>query len=76
MRCAARLGVQRRAGLRHDRSQPGHPLHAPIEPPGKRKPGSIGVVIPNTECKIVDVATRAELGVNQDGELWVRGRRS
>ncbi|HRW45975.1 MAG TPA: 4-coumarate--CoA ligase family protein [Caldilinea sp.] len=44
-----------------------------IEPEGKRKPGSIGVVIPNTECKVVDVATRAELGVKEDGELWVRG---
>lgn len=44
-----------------------------LEPEGRPKPGSIGVVVPNTECKIVDVATRAELEPHQEGELWVRG---
>ena len=29
--------------------------------------------MPNTECKIVDVATGAELGPGQPGEIWVRG---
>jgi acyl-CoA synthetase (AMP-forming)/AMP-acid ligase II len=37
------------------------------------KPGTIGQVVPNTEAKVVDVATQEELGPNQDGELWVRG---
>ena len=37
------------------------------------KPGSVGQVVPNTEAKVVDVATQEELGPNQDGELWVRG---
>jgi acyl-CoA synthetase (AMP-forming)/AMP-acid ligase II len=37
------------------------------------KPGSIGKVVPNTEVKIVDVATGAELGVRQDGEVLIRG---
>jgi acyl-CoA synthetase (AMP-forming)/AMP-acid ligase II len=36
-------------------------------------PGSVGMVVPNTECKIVDVATGRELGRNEDGELWIRG---
>src|SRR5713226_2282374 len=36
-------------------------------------PGSVGPSIPNTECKIVDVATGEELGRNADGEIWIRG---
>jgi acyl-CoA synthetase (AMP-forming)/AMP-acid ligase II len=35
--------------------------------------GSVGPSIPNTECKIVDVATERELGRNEDGEIWIRG---
>jgi acyl-CoA synthetase (AMP-forming)/AMP-acid ligase II len=37
------------------------------------KPGSIGRIVPNTEVKIVDVVTGAELGEDQDGELLIRG---
>ncbi|KAI9249131.1 hypothetical protein BDA99DRAFT_608756 [Phascolomyces articulosus] len=36
-------------------------------------PGSIGVLCPNHECKIVDVVTRKELGPDQEGELLMRG---
>ncbi|HEU5441767.1 MAG TPA: 4-coumarate--CoA ligase family protein [Ktedonobacterales bacterium] len=35
--------------------------------------GSVGCCIPNSECKVVDVATGAELGPNQQGEIWARG---
>ncbi len=37
------------------------------------KAASIGPPVPNTEVKIVDVATGAELGVNEQGEICVRG---
>jgi acyl-CoA synthetase (AMP-forming)/AMP-acid ligase II len=37
------------------------------------KPGSAGRVVPNTEVKIVDVATGAELDTGQEGELLIRG---
>jgi acyl-CoA synthetase (AMP-forming)/AMP-acid ligase II len=37
------------------------------------KPGSIGQVVPNTEVKIVDLATGAALGRNQSGEMLIRG---
>jgi acyl-CoA synthetase (AMP-forming)/AMP-acid ligase II len=37
------------------------------------KPGSIGMVVPNTEVKIVDIVTGAELGTRQEGELLIRG---
>ncbi|HEX6351196.1 MAG TPA: AMP-binding protein, partial [Candidatus Dormibacteraeota bacterium] len=36
-------------------------------------PGSVGPTLPNTECKVVDVASGEELGPNQDGEIWIRG---
>ena len=37
------------------------------------KPGSIGCVVPNTEVKIADIDTGAELGRGQEGELLIRG---
>jgi acyl-CoA synthetase (AMP-forming)/AMP-acid ligase II len=37
------------------------------------KPGSIGKVVPNTEVKIVDLVSGAELGRGQEGELLIRG---
>ena len=42
-------------------------------PSGMFKPGSVGVTIPNTEVDIVDPASQSPLGVDQDGEVWVRG---
>ena len=39
---------------------------------GHSKPGSSGVTISNTECRIVDLEGN-DLGVDEDGELWVRG---
>ncbi len=41
--------------------------------PGGFKPGSVGVTVPNTETMIVDPGTGQPLGVDQDGEVWVRG---
>ena len=41
---------------------------------GMRKPGSVGVPLPGTDAKIVDVETGdRELGLNQEGELCVKG---
>jgi len=40
----------------------------------KRKPGSVGLPIPSTECKIVDVESgTVEVPVGEDGELCIRG---
>lgn len=36
-------------------------------------PGSVGQVMPSTELRVVDPATRSDLGMNERGELWVRG---
>ena len=40
---------------------------------GVRKIGTIGVPIPNTEAKIVDPDTHADLSAGEIGELFVRG---
>lgn len=37
------------------------------------KLASVGVCVPNSECKVSDIATGAELGPGQDGEICVRG---
>lgn len=42
-------------------------------PPGKLRPGSVGVATPNTEWKIADPETGAALPNGQEGEVWVRG---
>jgi long-chain acyl-CoA synthetase len=40
---------------------------------GMRKIGSIGIPIPNTDAKIVDLATRQDVPAGQLGELLVKG---
>ena len=42
-------------------------------PTGMYKPGTIGILIPSTECRVVDPETGKDLGVGEDGEIWVRG---
>ena len=38
-----------------------------------RRPGSAGLLIPNTEGRVVDPLTAAELGAGEQGEIWIRG---
>ena len=42
-------------------------------PDGQYKAGTIGLLVPSTECRIVDPDTGKDLGVGEDGEIWVRG---
>jgi acyl-CoA synthetase (AMP-forming)/AMP-acid ligase II len=44
-----------------------------LTPRGMFKPGSVGVTAPNTETRITDPVTQEDLGVDQDGEVVVRG---
>jgi 4-coumarate--CoA ligase len=44
-----------------------------LTPPGWFRPGSVGVLTPNTQMRVVDPATGEDLGLDTDGELWVRG---
>lgn len=36
------------------------------------KPGSNGITVPNTECRVVDEEGN-DKGVDEEGELWIRG---
>jgi acyl-CoA synthetase (AMP-forming)/AMP-acid ligase II len=47
--------------------------HVTPDDPARIKIGSVGLLLPNMECKIIDVSTGEELGPNQDGEVCVRG---
>ncbi|MFV2038674.1 MAG: AMP-binding protein [Acidimicrobiales bacterium] len=42
-------------------------------PTGQYRAGSVGVTVPNTECRIVDTETGEDQGVGGEGELWIRG---
>lgn len=41
--------------------------------PASYKSGSIGVLVSNTEVRVVDPETGEDLDVNEPGELWIRG---
>ena len=45
--------------------------HCTVE--GDFRPGTSGITIPNTECRLVDPASGEDRDVGQEGELWVRG---
>lgn len=67
----ARLGCAVTQGYGMTESSP--VLHIRPVPEGMDKPGSIGVLVANTEAMVVDVATREPLGTDQNGEIWARG---
>ncbi|HEX8146709.1 MAG TPA: 4-coumarate--CoA ligase family protein [Pyrinomonadaceae bacterium] len=41
--------------------------------PGRNKPGSVGLCVPNMECRLVSVETGEDVGVGERGEVCVRG---
>ncbi len=44
-----------------------------LTPPGRFKPGTSGLNVPNQELRIVDPESGKDLGVGEEGELWYRG---
>src|SRR5258707_11386500 len=69
--CMQRIGCSIRQGYGMTETSP--VTHSSPADPAKMKLGSVGPPAPNTECKLVDPATEAELGPNQEGEVCVRG---
>ncbi len=69
--CSARLGCEIRYGYGLTEVSP--LSHLSLADPEKHKPGSVGFCLPNTECKIVDYDTGAELDADGEGEICVRG---
>ena len=66
--CAARIGCEV-----HQAFGMTELLAVSASPLGAGHPGSAGVPIPNTEFRVVDPLTGADLGPDEPGELWVRG---
>ena len=65
----ARLSVRVRQGYGMTEASPA--THYTL--PGADRAGKIGPLMPNTEGRIVDPETGADLGPGQAGEVWVRG---
>jgi acyl-CoA synthetase (AMP-forming)/AMP-acid ligase II len=69
--CARRLGCRIRQG--YGMTETSGVSHAVVDDLAGQQPGSIGPALPNTEWRIVNVASGAELPPGQLGELCVRG---
>lgn len=69
--CTARVGCSIQQGYGLTEASPA--THMRSDELGKHSPGTVGPPLPNTECRIVDIATGWNLGRGEDGEVLVRG---
>jgi len=67
--CAERLGCAVIQGYGMTETSPATHLSTA----GRNKPGSVGLCVPNMECRLVSVETGEEVGVGERGEICVRG---
>ena len=65
----ARLSLRVRQGYGMTEASPA--TH--YTPPGSERPGKAGILVPSTECRIVDPETGADVPAGECGEVWVRG---
>jgi len=69
--CAKRLKVSVRQSYGMTELSPTSHLNPPAPKP--HPPASIGYLVPNCEAKIVNPDTGKECGINEEGEIWIRG---
>jgi acyl-CoA synthetase (AMP-forming)/AMP-acid ligase II len=69
--CTSRVGGIMQQGYGMTEASPA--THCTGEDPATVKPGSIGVPVALTECRVVDPTTGMDVTPGQDGELWIRG---
>ena len=69
--CAARLNCVVKQGYGMTEASP--VTHFIPADPTLGRHGSCGMLLPNTECKVLDLTTRAEVGPGEHGELLIRG---
>jgi acyl-CoA synthetase (AMP-forming)/AMP-acid ligase II len=69
--CTSRLGCVLQQGYGMTEASPA--THVTPPDVAARKPGSIGRVVANTQCRVVDVETGRDVDPGTDGELWIRG---
>ena len=68
--CGKRLGCKMKQGYGMTELSPvSHAIPDDLELPA----GSIGMALPNTECRLVGVDSGEDVGPGEAGELWVRG---
>jgi acyl-CoA synthetase (AMP-forming)/AMP-acid ligase II len=67
--CSERLGCNVVQGYGMTETSPA--TH--IASPAHNKPGSVGLCVPNMECRLVSTETGEEAGAREPGEVWVRG---
>ena len=69
--CTARVGAVIQQGYGLTETSPA--THVTPEDPATGKPGSVGVPVANTECRVVDPMTGEDACQDSDGEIWMRG---
>jgi acyl-CoA synthetase (AMP-forming)/AMP-acid ligase II len=69
--CGERLGCKIVQGYGMTETSP--VTHVVPDDAAGRKPGSIGVPVANTECRLVDLQSDADAAPGERGEVWVRG---
>jgi acyl-CoA synthetase (AMP-forming)/AMP-acid ligase II len=69
--CRARIGCHVKQGYGLTETSPVTHLGSPD--PEHASSGSAGLLLPNTEAMIVSPARGEALGLNMEGELWIRG---
>ena len=70
---AARLDCKVVQGYGMTEMSPATHFTPDLDQKGLDKPASIGVLIPNTQAKIIDIESGEPQGYNQQGELLVKG---
>lgn len=69
--CSERLGCLVKQGFGMTETSPA--THGHSDDPAVNRPGSIGILVPGTEARLVDPISGVDVGPGHEGELWIRG---
>jgi acyl-CoA synthetase (AMP-forming)/AMP-acid ligase II len=69
--CSARLGCRMQQGYGMTEASP--VTHLVGDELAGQAPGSVGRLVSNTECRVIDLGTGDDAPPGEPGELWIRG---
>jgi acyl-CoA synthetase (AMP-forming)/AMP-acid ligase II len=69
--CTARVGCVMQQGYGMTEASPA--THTTTGDPATTRAGSVGALVPLTECRVVDPVTGTDVQPGENGELWIRG---
>jgi acyl-CoA synthetase (AMP-forming)/AMP-acid ligase II len=69
--CTQRIGCVLQQGYGLTETSPAAIVTSDV--PEHIKPGSIGMPVASTECRVVDAETGRDVAPGTDGEIWIRG---